>query len=190
MKRKIQTIGAIVALLLIALVMQIFLEKKESSEQKYDISFNTKITSKSVGAETFQTDGLESRYIKYGLGKRYGFAREDDSYFIFKTTVAHNEELREKGLGGRESLAKDEAMLFVFDYDNLWSFWMKDMKFPIDMIWLDADQKVVHFESNVSPDTYPQSFRPTSLARYVLEVKAGMVQEMQLELGDQFVKYI
>lgn len=112
--------------------------------------------------------------------------KKGDQEHIFDTTVAQTEQSREKGLGGITTLLKDEAMLFVFGYDNRWSFWMKDMKFPIDMIWLDVNKKVVDVAESVSPDTYPKSFTPQNVARYVLEVNAGIVNELGIKIGDQF----
>jgi len=64
-------------------------------------------------------------------------------------------------------------MLFVFENPGIHGIWMKDMKFPIDIIWLDKDMSVISKELNVSPDTYPQVFYPSREAYYVLEVKAG-----------------
>jgi hypothetical protein len=82
-------------------------------------------------------------------------------------------EARTKGLSGRESLAEDEGMLFIFDTDDVHSFWMKDMLISIDMIWLTADKRVVHIEANATPESYPASFGPHTPTRYVLEVPAG-----------------
>lgn len=92
---------------------------------------------------------------------------------------------RARGLGGRPCLSKDSGMLFVFDTDGKHGFWMKDMQFPIDIIWIDAHQRVVHIESDVSPDTYPYSFTPPAPARYVLEVRAGFSDEHNLLVGDE-----
>ena len=67
--------------------------------------------------------------------------------------VASDANSRAVGLGGRESLAKDAGMLFVFDSEAKHSFWMKNVKFPLDIIWLDKNKKVVHFVKNAQPDT-------------------------------------
>ena len=87
--------------------------------------------------------------------------------------VRRTPEERAQGLSGRSGLADNEGMLFIFDYDARHGFWMKDMLFALDIIWLDADMNVVHAETDVSPDTYPRSFVPTVPARYVLEINAG-----------------
>lgn len=75
-----------------------------------------------------------------------------------------------KGLSGRASIGKMEGMLFVFEELGRHGIWMKDMNFPIDILWLDEDKKIIHIEENVSPDTYPTVFRPDGEALYVLEV--------------------
>ena len=99
-------------------------------------------------------------------------------------TIAQTESERERGLGGRIGLKSDEGMLFVFPKDGLYAFWMKDMRFAIDIIWISAKGVVVHVAENVSPDTYPASFGTQSPARYVLEVPAGFVDAHGIKLGD------
>ena len=98
--------------------------------------------------------------------------------------VADTETARQQGLSGRAGLAPDEGMLFVFPEDGEHAFWMKDMLFSIDILWLSADGKVVYMAENVSPDTYPQSFRPDVPARYVLELPAGYAKEYNVIIGD------
>ena len=95
----------------------------------------------------------------------------DGRPYVFE--VRRTPEERAQGLSGRSGLTDDEGMLFIFDYDARHGFWMKDMLFALDIIWLDADMNVVHAETDVSPDTYPRSFVPTVPARYVLEINAG-----------------
>lgn len=99
--------------------------------------------------------------------------------------IADTPSLRELGLSGRTSLAPDSGMLFVFPTDGKYSFWMKDMRFSIDMLWLSADGAVVYIKPRVSPDTYPQSFVSNSPARYVLELLAGYVQQHGVTVGDK-----
>jgi uncharacterized protein len=99
--------------------------------------------------------------------------------------VADTPETREKGLGGRESLPENTALLFVFEVPAQYDFWMKDMKFPIDIIWLDENFKVIHIESNITPDTYPdETFGPIEKSLYVLEGNALFAQKNNLKIGD------
>lgn len=97
----------------------------------------------------------------------------------YATTAA----ARELGLGGRESIAGDEAMLFVFPVDDLYGFWMNDMLMPIDIFWLDSQGQVVSIEQNVDPSTYPNVFYPTAPARYVLETIAGFAEAHNIVAG-------
>lgn len=98
--------------------------------------------------------------------------------------VADTSETRQKGLGGRENLPDDTAMLFVFEKPDAYSFWMKDMKFAIDIIWINEVGRIVYMENNVSPNTYPKSFRPDSKSLYVLEGNEDFIEENQLAVGN------
>ena len=99
-------------------------------------------------------------------------------------SVVDTEATRQLGLGGRAGLAPDEGMLFVFPVDGVYGFWMKDMRFSIDIVWFSADKQVIYIARSVSPDTYPQSFGPNSPSRYVLELPAGWAAAHNLAIGD------
>src|SRR3989344_4432018 len=91
---------------------------------------------------------------------------------------------RERGLSLRDSLEEDTGMLFVFPNDARHSFWMKDMKFPIDIVWISKEGKVVDIQHEVAPETYPEySFAPQDIARYVLELRAGWAKEHDVSVG-------
>jgi uncharacterized membrane protein (UPF0127 family) len=101
----------------------------------------------------------------------------------FRLEVADTNKSRAQGLSGRAGLPPDQVMLFVFDEPSKQCMWMKDMQFAIDMVWLDAEKKVVHVERNVSPDTYPDSFCAKSPAKYVLEFSAGQAAALGITPG-------
>ena len=88
---------------------------------------------------------------------------------------------RALGLSGRESL--EGGMWFVFPEADYYSFWMKDMKFPIDIIWVSDDFEIVDIKENVSPDSFPETFRPKAKALFVLEVPAGFSKTHQIHIG-------
>src|SRR3989344_1386739 len=88
--------------------------------------------------------------------------------------LADTPELREKGLSGQASLAEGEGMLFIFPKSGTYGFWMKDMRFPIDIIWIDAEKKILGIEKDISPGSFPTVFYPPAPASYVLEVPAGV----------------
>lgn len=79
----------------------------------------------------------------------------------------------EKGLGGRFRLAKNHGMLFIFEHADAYCFWMKDMHFPLDILWFNDNYQLVYSQVNVSPGSYPELFCPAANALYVLEVNAG-----------------
>lgn len=81
-----------------------------------------------------------------------------------------------KGLSIKDNLRPDEGMLFPYDSPRILSFWMKDMKFPIDILWLNANKEVVHIEENLQPCSQflpCPSYTPDVQAQYVLETVAG-----------------
>lgn len=102
--------------------------------------------------------------------------------------IVDTRESREQGLSGRKGLAEDEGMLFVFDQSGKYGFWMKDMLFAIDMVWINKDGVVVHVERNATPESYfsvtpPQTFVNVPEAKYVLEIVAGEAEKHGLYLG-------
>jgi uncharacterized protein len=102
----------------------------------------------------------------------------------FVVDIADNESERKQGLSGKKRLQANQAMLFVFDKPDKHCFWMKDMRFNIDILWFDASKRLIHQERNVSPRSYPHSFCPSSASSYVLETKAGTADRLKLELTD------
>lgn len=98
--------------------------------------------------------------------------------------MASTSESKELGLGGRESLPEDTAMLFTFNYSSKIGIWMKDMKFSIDIIWLDNDGKIITIANNISPDTYPKVFSPVGNSSFVLETNAGFAKKNNLSVGN------
>lgn len=88
-----------------------------------------------------------------------------------------------KGLSGRPSLSPGSGLLMVFGSDGYHGIWMKDMNFPIDIIWLNADMSVVKVENNAQPADYPRVYAPNVPSRYVLEVPAGAA--FRIKPGDK-----
>ncbi len=100
-------------------------------------------------------------------------------------SIADNEEERSKGLSGVESLEAEEGKLFIFDKEGRYGFWMKDMLFPIDIIWIDNSGHIVHIEEGVLPDSYPTIYSSPVPARFVLEVNAFFVDTFRVKVGDK-----
>jgi uncharacterized membrane protein (UPF0127 family) len=88
-------------------------------------------------------------------------------------TIADSPAQRERGLSGTESLSKGTGKLFIFERPGTYGFWMKDMQYPIDIVWIDAGWKVVGVAAQVLPESYPEMVYPPSEVLYVLELNAG-----------------
>jgi len=105
---------------------------------------------------------------------------------VIVAEVANTPETREKGLMFREHLPKGGGLLFIFEVEKPYQFWMKDCKFPIDIIWINAAKKVVHIAKDTPPctgDPCPTYGPKTALALYVLEVAAGFSAKENIKLG-------
>ncbi len=104
---------------------------------------------------------------------------------VFNVDVVSNTYTLSKGLSGRAPISNNEGMFFVFDKLDRHAFWMKDMLFAIDIIWIDENFVINHIEKNVAPDTYPKIFYPNEPAMYVLEILAGETDSLGIKIGDK-----
>lgn len=103
----------------------------------------------------------------------------------FSVTVADEPDERRIGLSNSDPLPDQTGMLFVFDEPGRYGMWMKDMRYALDMIWIDEDLTVVHIEENVTPDSYPEVFSSPMQARFVLEVPAFTVESFKIQTGQR-----
>lgn len=103
---------------------------------------------------------------------------------VVSVALADTLELRASGLSFTEPLKENTGMFFIFDTTDAHGFWMKDMRYPIDIIWFSEDMKVVHIEKSIAPETYPEILFPQQIARYVLEVPAGFSDIHSISVGD------
>lgn len=106
--------------------------------------------------------------------------------FIFAVEIADNSAERTKGLMYRESMKDNHGMLFVFENEEQLSFWMKNTLISLDMIFFDSNYKVVYVQKvaepcKVEPCAVFSSVKP---AKYVLEVKAGTSDRLEIKTGD------
>ncbi len=102
---------------------------------------------------------------------------------VISARVMKTDAERSKGLSGVTKLDNGEGALLVYKNDDLHGIWMKDMKINIDIIWLNKDKKVVHIVKNATPESFPKSFKPSKLARYVLEVPAHYTTREKIKIG-------
>ena len=98
--------------------------------------------------------------------------------------VADTDPERVQGLSGRDGLEDNEGLLFVFGREDYYGIWMKDMNFPIDIVWFDKNKNVTHMENVVRPDTYPKVFSSAIPSLYVLEIPAGFLVKNNIKIGD------
>lgn len=87
-------------------------------------------------------------------------------------SIADSEEERQIGLSNTKSLAQGTGKLFVFEEIGTYGFWMKDMSYPIDIVWVDQNYKVVSV-TTITPESYPEVFYPPSEIKYALELNSG-----------------
>jgi uncharacterized membrane protein (UPF0127 family) len=100
--------------------------------------------------------------------------------------VVDTDASRAKGLGFRESLGQKEGMLFILGPGEH-KFWMKNMRFPLDLIWIDGEKKIIDIKENLIPcnsDSCPLFGPDQGQAEYVLEVNSGFVRENNIKIGD------
>lgn len=106
----------------------------------------------------------------------------------YNLLVAKSDAERMQGLSGREKLDDDQGMLFIFEQKALYPFWMKNMNFPIDIIYID-NNRVVEIKENATPPAKGQHpsttmYNPKAQANYVLEVNSGEVKDKKIKVGD------
>jgi uncharacterized membrane protein (UPF0127 family) len=102
---------------------------------------------------------------------------------FIKAELATSSEQLETGLSGRQSLDPGSGMLFVFPVVASRGFWMRNMSFPIDIIWIDKNKTVIGVTKDVDPASYPNIFFPPQPVKYVLELNAGYAEENGIASG-------
>lgn len=104
---------------------------------------------------------------------------------VFVAEIVKTPWEQEQGLSGRKSLSENKAMLFVFPKEDYYHFWMKGMKFSIDILWINQGKIVDIKEKAPVPATqYLEQYRPDAPAKYVLEIGAGLAEKYGFKVGD------
>jgi len=131
---------------------------------------------------------LFGAYVLYGgiTGLADNKSRLTASKGTLTIETVDSDSSRAQGLSGRSSIGDNEGMLFIFDETvDTNCFWMKDMQFSIDMVWLNEKKEVVTVIPEVAPETFPESFCPTQPAKYGLEIAASRAEELEIKLGQE-----
>ena len=100
-----------------------------------------------------------------------------------RAEIASTSDKMSLGLGGREVLEEGKGMWFVFPEEGMHGIWMKAMKISIDIVWFDKNMKIVAIKEDVSPESYPEIFFPSSKSLFVLELPSGFVKKHQINIG-------
>ncbi len=131
----------------------------------------------------YPSNGLENKTCgHYELREQLSKLGSTRQQCVLVLEKVFSEQDKALGLSGRQGLPASRGMLFVFDQPAERCMWMKDMKFSIDILWLDTDKKIVAVEKNLSPPTYPNTFCNAG-SQYVLEVSAGVSDVSWLGVG-------
>lgn len=97
--------------------------------------------------------------------------------------IADNNYERETGLMYRNTMQKNQGMLFIFDNEQYLAFYMKNTIIPLDILYINANNTIVYIYKSTTP--YSNEALPSkSITKYVLELNAGLADEWQIEVGD------
>lgn len=111
-------------------------------------------------------------------------AATDSVIVQLEIEIAEGEYETQTGLMYRSSMQNNRGMLFVFEDVIMRSFYMKNTQFPLDIIYLGEDQKIINIQKNAVP--FNQTSLPSEApAKYVLEINAGLSDQWGLSSGDQ-----
>lgn len=104
----------------------------------------------------------------------------------FSVEIADTDAKRTQGLSGHPPLAPDAGMIFIFDSLGYYPFWMKDMLFPLDFVWINGN-RIVSLNQNIPAPSGKDIpiITPTSAVDKVLEINAGTIQKDNIQIGDQ-----
>lgn len=190
-KPSVKNIGKLVFSLVLVFIFMVILINL-SNFAKGEIQHRNNLVPNIIGSKALASDAVWTLENDKKI-----YTNNGDLIF---TDVVDNEIEREMGLSGKEKLKAykaegriiTEGMLFVFKEEQTTNFWMKDMTFNLDIIWLDGNYKIVHIEKNVSANSYnaqdPSKSKTftngNNLAKYVLEINGGLSDQMNLKTGD------
>jgi uncharacterized membrane protein (UPF0127 family) len=144
----------------------------------------------SVFAAVISTDEQAAEFVKITLIRHINKSckePEEQTIAAFEVETASTPESKTKGLAGREKMPENHGMLFIMS-DNLENlFWMKGMKFSIDILFFDRNKNLIDIFENLSPCVNCPLIQSSKPAAYALEINAGMAEKYKLQAGDTFV---
>lgn len=135
------------------------------------------------GCQPIQADTTKSPKVPADTEPQVIISTSEGRYVTWKVELALTDAQRIRGLMHRDSLAADRGMLFVFPYESIQSFWMKNTRIPLDMIFIRQNMTVAGVVSNARPhDT--SSYHVSTPSRFVLEVNGGQAETHKIKPGD------
>ena len=178
-----KTIAIVYILLIVAVIVLAFLNRNHFSFAKKTTN-NTATTTSSTSSTTANAS-QPTPSVTITTGRFLFFTTGSKTYHLI---VARTDAEKQLGLSGRTSLDKDTGMLFPFDRKDYYPFWMIQMRFPIDIIYID-DNKVVDIIPNAPiPQTNNPAdlpiYKPKAPANYVLEINANQAKDNNIKGGD------
>lgn len=140
----------------------------------------------------FVVAGLFFMYqTKVGLSLEELFLGNRSTLYVgtvpLNVEVADSSDELTLGLSGRDGLSGIDGLLMVFNKPDYHGIWMKDMLFPISVVWISEDLVVVDITRELLPSSYPKVYEPASPAKYALETEAFFPQTRGIKVGDTVV---
>ncbi|WP_037325437.1 DUF192 domain-containing protein [Salinimicrobium terrae] len=129
------------------------------------------------------------------ISEPISFTKEAEGYLTKATgdtiqhlqlEIADDDYQRETGLMYRETLEQDQGMLFIFEKEEPRGFYMKNTNIPLDLVFLDSENKIVSISKNAQPRSL-ETITSDVPAQYVLEVNAGLADQWNLMVGDSLI---
>lgn len=145
----------------------------------YASSSDQKVTFLIAAAVIIATMG----FVLYWFMPKDNVAYIEHGMHTISARIADDDISRQIGLGGVEHLAPNEGLIMVYDQPDSHSIWMKDMKIPIDVLWINDEGEVIHLEQDMRPESYPSIYRSKRPALYVLELSSGAVHRLNIKIG-------
>lgn len=105
---------------------------------------------------------------------------------VYRADLVEDPNKVNEGFGRQKSLGVDEALLYRYDTDSDWGIQMKNMNFPVDIVWVGSDKRVVDLKQGVKPDAVPyETHKPVVPARYIIGLASGQAKKSGIKVDTQ-----
>lgn len=138
----------------------------------------------SIGGDSEEVD---IQFIKQG---EVYLKNDGDTIKVIDAEFAENDNTRRIGLMNRSTLGESEGMLFIFQEDNHTSFWMKNTRIPLDILFFDKDSTLINYHENAQPFETNIQYGADAAYRFALEVNGGVAKKWNIKPGETKISYI